>query len=99
MVLDYAAFRFSPRHSRCEPYISGNGNTKKLASGLVKPFMTHLKVVEEQVALSGKSIMVEVDKRKKLDSGYFCAMGRTVAVKKIDRDEDDLSRRLTLQSK
>lgn len=45
-----------------------NGNTEKLASGLMKPFMTHLKGVEEQVALSAKFLMLEVDKRKKLDS-------------------------------
>ncbi|GJZ40565.1 hypothetical protein Tco_0587451 [Tanacetum coccineum] len=69
-ILDYAAFQLSPRHSRCELYVSGNGNTEKLASGLVKPFMTHLKVVEEQVALSAKSIKLEVDKRKNVDSWF-----------------------------
>nr|GEX86371.1 hypothetical protein [Tanacetum cinerariifolium] len=69
-ILDYAAFQLSPRHSRCELYVSGNGNTEKLASGLVKPFVTHLKVVEEQVALSAKSIKLEVDKRKNVDSWF-----------------------------
>ncbi|GKE07553.1 caffeoyl-CoA O-methyltransferase-like protein [Tanacetum coccineum] len=30
----------------------GNGNTEKLASDLINPFMTHSKVVEEHVAVS-----------------------------------------------
>ncbi|XP_076881188.1 uncharacterized protein LOC143529249 isoform X2 [Bidens hawaiensis] len=62
--LDYAAFQLSPKHSRCELFVSSNGNTEKLASGLVKPFVTHLKVVEEQVASSVQSIKLEVDKRR-----------------------------------
>lgn len=68
--LDYAAFQLSPRHSRCELFVSINGNREKLASGLVKPFMTHLKVVEEQVALSVQFIKLEVDKRKNVDSWF-----------------------------
>ncbi|KAI7728349.1 hypothetical protein M8C21_001827, partial [Ambrosia artemisiifolia] len=68
--LDYAAFQLSPRHSRCELIVSSNGNTEKLASGLVKPFMTHLKVVEEQVASSVQFIKLEVDKRKNADSWF-----------------------------
>lgn len=55
---------------RCELFVSSNGNTEKLASGLVKPFMTHLKVVEEQVALSVQSIKLEVDRRKNVDSWF-----------------------------
>ncbi|KAD6794836.1 hypothetical protein E3N88_05732 [Mikania micrantha] len=61
--LDYAAFQLSPKHS-------SNGNIEKLASGLVKPFVTHLKVVEEQVALSVQSIKLEADKRKNGDSWF-----------------------------
>lgn len=68
--LDYAAFQLSPKHSRCELFVSGDGNTEKLASGLVKPFMTHLKVVEEQAALSVQSIKLEVDKCKNADSWF-----------------------------
>lgn len=49
---------------RCELFVSSNGNTEKLASGLVKPFVTHLKVAEEQVALSLQSIKLEVEKYK-----------------------------------
>ncbi|KAL9235511.1 hypothetical protein vseg_010263 [Gypsophila vaccaria] len=59
--LDYAVFQLSPRRSRCELFVSYDGATEKLASGLVKPFVTHLKVAEEQVALAGKSIKLDVD--------------------------------------
>ncbi|XP_071741975.1 uncharacterized protein [Rutidosis leptorrhynchoides] len=68
--IDYAAFQLSPRHSRCELFVSINGNSEKIASGLVKPFMTHLKVVEEQVALSVQSIKLEVNKCKRVDSWF-----------------------------
>ncbi|KAJ0008147.1 hypothetical protein Pint_29288 [Pistacia integerrima] len=62
--LDYAVFQLSPRRSRCELFVSTDGNTEKLASGLVKPFVTHLKVAEEQVARAVKSIKLEVGKRE-----------------------------------
>ncbi|XP_044485929.1 COP1-interacting protein 7-like [Mangifera indica] len=60
--LDYAMFQLSPRHSRCELFVSTDGNTEKLASGLVKPFVTHLKVAEEQVERAVQSIKLEVGK-------------------------------------
>nr|KAJ0184943.1 hypothetical protein LSAT_V11C900498320 [Lactuca sativa] len=70
MPLDYASFQLSPKHSRCELIVSSNGNTEKLESGLVKPFLTHLKVVEEQVGSSAQFIKLEVDKRKSVDSCF-----------------------------
>ncbi|KAK6773352.1 hypothetical protein RDI58_028590 [Solanum bulbocastanum] len=60
MLLDYAVFQLSPKCSRCELFVSSDGNTEKLASGLLKPFVTHLKVAEEQVALAVQSIKLEV---------------------------------------
>ncbi|KAE8715381.1 hypothetical protein F3Y22_tig00110174pilonHSYRG00216 [Hibiscus syriacus] len=63
-LIDYAVFQLSPKRSRCELFVSSDGNTKKLASGLVKPFVTHLKVAEKQVALSLQSIKLEVEKHK-----------------------------------
>ncbi|KAK1288213.1 hypothetical protein QJS10_CPB19g01947 [Acorus calamus] len=63
-TLDYAVFQLSPKHTRCELFISGGGTTEKLASGLLKPFLTHLRVVEEQVGQTSPSIKLEVEKRK-----------------------------------
>ncbi|KAG6490553.1 hypothetical protein ZIOFF_051851 [Zingiber officinale] len=59
--LDCAVFELSPRRSRCELFVSGNGRTEKIASGFLKPFLTQLKVVEEQAACSDKLIKLEVE--------------------------------------
>lgn len=48
----------------CELLISSNGNTEKLASGLVKPFVTQLKIAEEQVAQAANSVKLEVGRRR-----------------------------------
>ncbi|XP_077230847.1 uncharacterized protein LOC143863934 isoform X2 [Tasmannia lanceolata] len=69
-LLDYAVFQLSPKRSRCELFVSGEGNTEKLASGLLKPFVTHLRVAEEQVAQALQSIKLEVQ-RQKNDSTWF----------------------------
>ncbi|XP_021720417.1 uncharacterized protein LOC110688049 [Chenopodium quinoa] len=68
--LDYAVFQLSPRRSRCELYVSYDGTTEKLASGLVKPYVTHLKTAEEQVALAVKSIKLEVDRYKNAETWF-----------------------------
>ncbi|XP_021637706.2 uncharacterized protein LOC110633425 isoform X2 [Hevea brasiliensis] len=70
MPLDYAVFQLSPKHSRCELFVSSNGNTEKLASGLVKPFVTHLKVAEEQVARAVHSIKLEVQRHKNAETWF-----------------------------
>ncbi|XP_042967787.1 uncharacterized protein LOC122300892 isoform X3 [Carya illinoinensis] len=70
MALDYAVFQLSPKHSRCELFVSSNGNTEKLASGLVKPFVTHLKVAEEQVALAVQTIKLEVENHKHAETWF-----------------------------
>lgn len=59
-----------PSGGRCELVVSHDGNTEKLASGLVKPFVSHLKVAEEQVAQAVESIRLEVEKRKNAESWF-----------------------------
>ncbi|KAH9625259.1 hypothetical protein KSS87_022169 [Heliosperma pusillum] len=68
--LDYAVFQLSPSRSRCELFVSCDGTSEKLASGLVKPFITHLKVAEEQVAFAGKSIKLDVDRDKNTETWF-----------------------------
>ncbi|KAE9595877.1 hypothetical protein Lalb_Chr17g0343411 [Lupinus albus] len=63
-LLDYALLQLSPKRSRCELFVSSDGNTEKLSSGLVKPFLTHLKFAEEQVALAAQSIKLETERHK-----------------------------------
>lgn len=62
MPLDHAVFQLSPKRSRCELIVSSNGNSEKLASGLIKPFVAHLKVAEEQFAWAAQSIKLETRK-------------------------------------
>ncbi|GMH17567.1 hypothetical protein Nepgr_019408 [Nepenthes gracilis] len=68
--LDYAVFQLSPKRSRCELLVSYNGTTEKLASGLIKPFVSHLKVAEEQAALAVKSIKLEVERHKSAETWF-----------------------------
>lgn len=68
--LDYAVFQLTPKRSRCELFVSSEGHTEKLASGLVKPFVTHLKVAEEQVARAVQSIKLEVGKRDNAETWF-----------------------------
>nr|GMC75948.1 uro-adherence factor A-like [Ipomoea batatas] len=56
--LDYALFQLSPKRTRCELFVSTDGKTEKLASGLLKPFVTHLKVAE-QVSSAAQSIKLD----------------------------------------
>ncbi|KAK6124696.1 hypothetical protein DH2020_041551 [Rehmannia glutinosa] len=44
--------------------------TEKLASGLIKPFVAHLKVAEEQVASAAESVKLDVGRRKNADAWF-----------------------------
>lgn len=59
-LLDSAVFQLTPTRTRCELLISSGGVTEKLASGLLKPFLLHLKTAEEQIEKGGYSIVLEV---------------------------------------
>ncbi|CAK7356470.1 unnamed protein product [Dovyalis caffra] len=69
-VLDYAVFELSPNLTRCDFFAWSNGNTEKLASGSVKPFLTHLKVAEEQASQAVQSIKLEVDQRRNAETWF-----------------------------
>ncbi|KAK0596050.1 hypothetical protein LWI29_012399 [Acer saccharum] len=63
--IDYVVFQLSPRRSHCELFVSSDGNTEKLASGSVKPFVTHLKV-----AWVVQSVKLEVGKRDNAETWF-----------------------------
>ncbi|KAL2624386.1 hypothetical protein R1flu_008631 [Riccia fluitans] len=54
--LDFAVFQLTPTRTRCELLVSAGGVTEKLASGLLKPFLAHLKAAEEEIERGGYSI-------------------------------------------
>ncbi|KAG6607865.1 COP1-interacting protein 7, partial [Cucurbita argyrosperma subsp. sororia] len=55
--LNHALFQLTPTRTRCELVISANGGaTEKLASGLLQPFISHLKCARDQISKGGYSI-------------------------------------------
>ncbi|CAM6087988.1 unnamed protein product [Calypogeia fissa] len=54
--LDFAVFQLTPTRTRCELLVSAGGVREKLASGLLKPFLAHLKAAEEEIERGGYSI-------------------------------------------
>ncbi|XP_010498083.1 PREDICTED: glutamic acid-rich protein-like isoform X2 [Camelina sativa] len=66
-VLDYAVFELSPKNSRYELFVWSNEEEEKLASGLIQPFLNHLRVLESQASQrTESSIRLEF---KKSDNG------------------------------
>eukprot|EP00250_Pteridium_aquilinum_P009147 c18470_g1_i3 orf=922-5472(-) len=77
--LDYAEFQLTPKRTRCELFISADGLMEKLASGFVKPFVTHLRAVEVQAARGNQVIRLESQagfakhhRHQQCDNGWFC---------------------------
>lgn len=58
-ALDYAEFQLTPTRTRCELFVSAEGATEKLASGFLKPFVTHLRALEVQVARGSQVVRLE----------------------------------------
>ncbi|KAL6495961.1 hypothetical protein OROGR_030524 [Orobanche gracilis] len=68
--LDYAVFQLSPKHSRCELFVYSDGSTEKIASGLLKPFVSHLQIAEEQLTSGSQSVKLEVGRQKNADTWF-----------------------------
>ncbi|KAG1353956.1 putative COP1-interacting protein 7 [Cocos nucifera] len=54
---------------RCDLVIVANGKSEKIASGLLNPFLAHLKTAQDQIAKGGYSITLEPD--LKIDAVWF----------------------------
>ncbi|KAG8388438.1 hypothetical protein BUALT_Bualt02G0125900 [Buddleja alternifolia] len=61
---------FALLFARCELFVSSDGSTEKLASGLLKPFVAHLRAAEEQVASAVHSVKLEVGQRKNAEAWF-----------------------------
>ncbi|XP_050216298.1 COP1-interacting protein 7 [Mercurialis annua] len=58
-VLDHALFQLTPTRTRCDLVIyDGGGANEKLASGLLQPFVLHLKTAKDQISRGGYSILL-----------------------------------------
>ncbi|XP_048442594.1 COP1-interacting protein 7-like [Pyrus x bretschneideri] len=58
--LDHVLFQLTPTRTRCELVIfaAGGGANEKLASGLLEPFLGHLKCAKDQISKGGYSIIL-----------------------------------------
>ncbi|XP_022760301.1 COP1-interacting protein 7-like [Durio zibethinus] len=68
-LLDSVVFQLTPTRTRCDLVISANGKTEKMASGLLNPFLPHLKTAQEQMAKGGYSIILKPDPN--IDATWF----------------------------
>ncbi|KAG2633309.1 hypothetical protein PVAP13_2NG279400 [Panicum virgatum] len=57
--LDSVVFQLTPTRTRFDLVLIANGRKEKFASGLLKPFLAHLKVAQDQIAKGGYSITLE----------------------------------------
>ncbi|KAI8000004.1 COP1-interacting protein 7 [Camellia lanceoleosa] len=55
-LLDYALFQLTPTRTRCDLVVFSGRTSEKLASGLVEPFVSHLKFAKDQIPKGGYSI-------------------------------------------
>ncbi|GJN40394.1 hypothetical protein PR202_gb29601 [Eleusine coracana subsp. coracana] len=67
--LESAVFQLTPTRTRCDLVVVANGQKEKIASGLLNPFVAHLKVAQEQIAKGGYSITLEPD--LEVDAPWF----------------------------
>ncbi|KAE9585211.1 hypothetical protein Lalb_Chr25g0286571 [Lupinus albus] len=54
--LDHALFQLTPTRTRCDLIIAGGGVNERLATGLLEPFLCHLKSAKDQISKGGYSI-------------------------------------------
>ncbi|KAK6132759.1 hypothetical protein DH2020_033487 [Rehmannia glutinosa] len=58
-LLDYALFQLTPTRTRCDLVIFAGKKSEKIASGLLEPFVSHLKSAEDQISKGGYSINLQ----------------------------------------
>ncbi|XP_042395203.1 COP1-interacting protein 7-like [Zingiber officinale] len=59
--LDSVVFQLTPTRTRFDLVIISNNKKEKLASGLLSPFLAHLKTAQDQIDKGGYSIILEPD--------------------------------------
>lgn len=57
--LEFIFTFFLKKIYRCDLIINANGKTEKITSGLLNPFLAHLKTAQDQIAQGGYSIRLE----------------------------------------
>ncbi|XP_022849425.1 COP1-interacting protein 7-like isoform X2 [Olea europaea var. sylvestris] len=57
--LSSAVFQLTPTRTRCDLIIISNDKKEKIASGLLNPFLAHLKTAQDQNAKGGYTLLLE----------------------------------------
>ncbi|XP_019180494.1 PREDICTED: uncharacterized protein LOC109175643 isoform X2 [Ipomoea nil] len=57
--LNSVVFQLTPTRTRCDLIIIANEKKEKIATGLLDPFLAHLKTAQDQIAKAGYSIVLE----------------------------------------
>ncbi|CAN8247788.1 unnamed protein product [Cochlearia groenlandica] len=65
--LDSVVFQLTPTRTRCDLLVTANGKTEKVATGLLVPFLAHLKTAQDQVDKGGYSIILKPDSTDNAD--------------------------------
>ncbi|GER25406.1 COP1-interacting protein 7 [Striga asiatica] len=55
-LIDYALFQLTPTRTRCDLVVFSGKKSEKVASGLVDPFIAHLRFARDQIPKGGYSI-------------------------------------------
>lgn len=67
--LSSAVFQLTPTRTRCDLIIIAKDKKEKIASGLLNPFLAHLKTAQDQIAKGGYSILLEPESGS--DTSWF----------------------------
>ncbi|XP_073287980.1 uncharacterized protein [Primulina huaijiensis] len=67
--LSSAVFHLTPTRTRCDLIIISNDKKEKIASGLLNPFLSHLKTAQDQISKGGYSILLEPENGS--DAAWF----------------------------
>ncbi|KAL2463572.1 COP1-interacting protein-related [Forsythia ovata] len=67
--LSSAVFQLTPTRTRCDFIIISNDKKEKIASGLLNPFLAHLKTAQDQNAKGGYTILLEPEPNN--DAAWF----------------------------
>ncbi|KAL3820537.1 hypothetical protein ACJIZ3_006442 [Penstemon smallii] len=70
-ILDYALFQLTPTRTRCDLVVFSGKKSEKLASGLVEPFISHLKFAKDQIPKGGYSITLRPPTSIDDDASWF----------------------------
>ncbi|XP_019154179.1 PREDICTED: uncharacterized protein LOC109150649 isoform X2 [Ipomoea nil] len=70
-LLDYVLFQLTPTRTRCDLVIFSGKKNEKLASGLLQPFISHLKSAQDQISRGGYSITLRPSTPHTSNSSWF----------------------------